>query len=169
MFPWKPEGRYRCTKCMAIYSAILALNGTSLNSDSALLALNWRYAVEDFFGDQDESFYTTGIQALHHQWKKVCGAQGRLCWEIKPDLVIFVQCIIVSLWTFQPTLVEGKSCSERPYPVNDRPTSLQPCLFRVEHHHPLYMVLHFIVLHFINDIPLHFSLHCNNQYNFLSS
>ena len=27
-------------------------------------------AVEDFFKDQDESYYTTGIQALQHQWKK---------------------------------------------------------------------------------------------------
>ena len=27
-------------------------------------------AVEDFFKNRDESFYTTGIQALQHQWKK---------------------------------------------------------------------------------------------------
>ena len=39
MFHWEPEGRYR-TMSMAI-SPPLVLNGTSLNSDSALLALNW--------------------------------------------------------------------------------------------------------------------------------
>ena len=27
-------------------------------------------AVEDFFEDQDERLYTTGIQALQHRWKK---------------------------------------------------------------------------------------------------
>ena len=27
-------------------------------------------AVEDFFEGQVENFYTTGIQALHHRWKK---------------------------------------------------------------------------------------------------
>ena len=40
MFHWEPEGHY-CTKCGD--STILVLNGTSLNSDSALLALNWQY------------------------------------------------------------------------------------------------------------------------------
>ena len=45
MFCYEPEGRYRCTKPMAIggNSGLLVLNGTSLNSGSALLALNWRY------------------------------------------------------------------------------------------------------------------------------
>ena len=28
------------------------------------------YATEDLFEDQDESFYTTGIQAQQHRWKK---------------------------------------------------------------------------------------------------
>ena len=27
-------------------------------------------AVEDCFEDQDENFYTSGIQALQHRWKK---------------------------------------------------------------------------------------------------
>ena len=36
MFQWEPEGHYRCTMSMP-----LVLNGTSLNSDSVLLALNW--------------------------------------------------------------------------------------------------------------------------------
>ena len=33
-------------------------------------------AVEDFFEDQDESFYTTGIQALQHLWKKCVDRRG---------------------------------------------------------------------------------------------
>ena len=34
-------------------------------------------AVEDFFfEDQGESFYTTGIQALQHQWKKCVDHRG---------------------------------------------------------------------------------------------
>ena len=35
-------------------------------------------AVEDFFlfEDQDESFYTTGIKALQHQWKKGVDRRG---------------------------------------------------------------------------------------------
>ena len=39
-------------------------------------------AVEDFSEDQDESFYTTKIQVLQHQWKKCVGPPGRLCWKI---------------------------------------------------------------------------------------
>ena len=54
-------------------------------------------AVKDFFEDQDESFDTTGIQAMQHQWKK--------CVDCKGDYVVKLDhCIIVSLWTFQPTL-----------------------------------------------------------------
>ena len=33
-------------------------------------------AVEDFFEDQEKSFYTTGIQALQHQWKKCVDRMG---------------------------------------------------------------------------------------------
>uniref|UniRef100_A0A673BIC6 Histone-lysine N-methyltransferase SETMAR n=1 Tax=Sphaeramia orbicularis TaxID=375764 RepID=A0A673BIC6_9TELE len=33
-------------------------------------------AVEDFFGDQDESFYTAGIQELQHRWKKCVDRRG---------------------------------------------------------------------------------------------
>ena len=33
-------------------------------------------AVEDFFEDQDESFFTTGIQALQHRWKKCVDLKG---------------------------------------------------------------------------------------------
>ena len=36
--------------------------------------------------------------------EEVCGPQGRLCWKIN-NLVKIDHCIIVSLWTFQPTLV----------------------------------------------------------------
>ena len=36
-------------------------------------------AVDDFFEDQDESFYATEIQALQHRYiEEVCGPQGRL-------------------------------------------------------------------------------------------
>ena len=35
-------------------------------------------AVENFLEDQDESFYTTGIQALQHGWKKCVDRMGRL-------------------------------------------------------------------------------------------
>ena len=33
-------------------------------------------AAEDFFEDQDESFYTTGSQALQHRWKKFVDRRG---------------------------------------------------------------------------------------------
>ena len=33
-------------------------------------------AVEDFLADQDESFYTTSIQALQHRWKKCVDPRG---------------------------------------------------------------------------------------------
>lgn len=33
-------------------------------------------AVEDFFGDQDESFYSNGIKALQHRWKKCVDLRG---------------------------------------------------------------------------------------------
>ena len=39
-------------------------------------------AVEDFFEDQAESFYTVGIQALQPRWKKGVDHMGRLWWKI---------------------------------------------------------------------------------------
>ena len=36
----------------------------------------YMYAVEDFFEDQDESFYTSGIQALQYRWKKCVDCRG---------------------------------------------------------------------------------------------
>ena len=33
-------------------------------------------AVEDFFENQDESFYTTGMQAQQHPWKKCVDHRG---------------------------------------------------------------------------------------------
>ena len=33
-------------------------------------------AGEDYLKDQDESFYTTGIQALQHRWKKYVDCRG---------------------------------------------------------------------------------------------
>ena len=60
-------------------------------------------AVQDFFEDQDESFY--------NMESKRCNTDGRSVWTAgetivknKPHLVKFDHCIIVSLWTFQPTL-----------------------------------------------------------------
>ena len=44
MFCWEPEGRYRHRLCMSSNSTLLVLNGALLNSDNALLALNWRCA-----------------------------------------------------------------------------------------------------------------------------
>ena len=38
--------------------------------------LSWESAIEDFFEDQDESFYTTGIQALQHRWEKCVDRRG---------------------------------------------------------------------------------------------
>ena len=54
-------------------------------------------AVEDFFKDQDESFYTTGIQ---HRWKK-CVDPGETMLKNKPHVLVkFDHCIIVSLWHY---------------------------------------------------------------------
>ena len=51
--------------------------------------------------NQDESFYTSGIQALHHSvW-----TAGATMLINKPHFVKFDHCIIVSLWNFRPTLV----------------------------------------------------------------
>ena len=56
-------------------------------------------AVEDFIESQEESFYTTGIQALQHQWKKYVDRRGDYMLKIN------------HIWSnstiafFQPTLV----------------------------------------------------------------
>ena len=47
------------------------LAGKQLWTDDEVIS-----AVEDFFEDQDESFYPTGIQALQHQWKKFVNRRG---------------------------------------------------------------------------------------------
>ena len=39
-------------------------------------------AVEEVFRDQDEGFYTTGIQGLQHRWRTCVDQKGRLCWKI---------------------------------------------------------------------------------------
>ena len=56
-------------------------------------------AVEDFFEDEDESFHTTGIQALQHRWKKSVNRRGDYMYMFrnKPHLVKLDHCIIVSL------------------------------------------------------------------------
>ena len=41
-------------------------------------------AVEDFFEDQDaQSFYTRGIQALQHRWKKCVDRRGHYVEKLK--------------------------------------------------------------------------------------
>ena len=69
-------------------------------------------------------FRGSGWVLLYHenpsaatQMEEVCGLQRRLlCWKINHILVKFDHCIIVSLWTFQPTLVfkvaRGRNHSE---------------------------------------------------------
>ena len=44
-------------------------------------------AVEDFLEDQDEGFYTTGIQALRHRWKKCVDRRGEYVDNYRPHLV----------------------------------------------------------------------------------
>ena len=68
-------------------------------------------AVEDFFEDQDESFYTME--------SKRCNTDGRTVWTVGGGggetmlknivwrLVKFDHCVIGSLWTFQPTLINS--------------------------------------------------------------
>ena len=72
------------------------------------------YAVDDlFFEDQDESFYTTGIQAATLM-AEVGGPQlraGEIMLKNKTHLWKFDHCIIVRLWTFQPTLVNSENTS----------------------------------------------------------
>ena len=38
-------------------------------------------AVDDLFKDQDESFYTMGIQVLQHRWEKYVDHRGD-CWKV---------------------------------------------------------------------------------------
>ena len=66
------------------------------------------FAVEDVFEAQDESFYTTGIQALQHRWEKCVDRRGDYVnntTKYMLHLVKFDHCTIVSLWTFRPTRV----------------------------------------------------------------
>ena len=65
-------------------------------------------AVEEFFEDQNESFYTTGIQALQHRWKKCvdrCAGETIIMMKNKPHFfgVKFDHCIIVSYEHFSPS------------------------------------------------------------------
>ena len=59
----------------------------------------------------------SGWELLYHRnpTSKHCSTDGRSMWtagllENKPHLVKFDHCIIVSLWTFQPTLVDLAYC-----------------------------------------------------------
>ena len=58
-------------------------------------------SVEDFSEDQDESFYTTEIQALQHRWKN-CVDSREVMLKNKALLVNFDYCIkyFVSLKTY---------------------------------------------------------------------
>ena len=46
-------------------------------------------AVEDFLEGQGEIFYTTGIQALQHRWKKCGDSRGDFCMLQNKNLVKF--------------------------------------------------------------------------------
>lgn len=52
----------------------------------------------------DESFSISGIQTLQHWWEQWVDRKGD-CVEDKPHLVTFQDSILVSLWTFQLTLM----------------------------------------------------------------
>ena len=47
------------------------LGGKQYRTDDEVIS-----AAEHIFEDEDESFYITGIQALHHQWKKCVDHRG---------------------------------------------------------------------------------------------
>ena len=51
------------------------------------------------------TFLTNGIQALQHRWKKWVNWQGTVS-KNKHHLFIYKESILVSLWTFQSTLVK---------------------------------------------------------------
>ena len=48
------------------------------------------------------AYYATWLQVLQHRWKNCEDGRGDYA-----DLVKFDHCIIVSLWTFQPTLIHA--------------------------------------------------------------
>ena len=50
------------------------------------------------------TFLNIRIQALQHQRKKCVDHKGTML-KNKPNLVTFPESILVSLWTFQPTLI----------------------------------------------------------------
>ena len=51
------------------------LTGKQYRTDDEVIHVS---AVEDFFKDQDESFYTPGIQSLQHRWNKCVDSRGDL-------------------------------------------------------------------------------------------
>ena len=57
------------------------------------------------------TFFTNGIQALQHLQKECLGRKGSML-KNKPRLVIFHESILVSLWTFQLTLVNKETSLE---------------------------------------------------------
>ena len=74
--------------------------------ESSIRPMMWSYLQLRTFEDQDESFYTTWIQERQHQWKKCVDRRGDYdLLKNKQHLVKFDHCTVVSLWTFQPTLV----------------------------------------------------------------
>ena len=67
MFRWEPEGRYRCTKVDGD-SALLVLNGTSLNFNNALLALNWRDIKFPLLYSASPKGNVSDFSVLHTSW-----------------------------------------------------------------------------------------------------
>ena len=90
-------------------------------------------AVEDFFEDQDESLELYSRKSNH------CNTNGRSVWiagktmlKNKPHLVKFDHCIIVSLCTFQPTVVQWNLAIKRSditKPSNNKVSLLVPALY----------------------------------------
>ena len=70
--------------------------------------------VQDFFEDQNESFYTAGVQALQHRWKKSV-TQGRQYWKIN--------------------LIWSNSTSDHSHPMKFQPTLVYAWC-------PMYTILH---------------------------
>ena len=50
------------------------------------------------------TFFTNGIQALQHWWKKCVDCKEDYV-ETKPHLVTFCKSIFVNPWTFQPIIM----------------------------------------------------------------
>ena len=60
---------------------------------------------DDVISAVDNIFFTDRIQALQHRWKKYIDSKRGYVENIS-HLITFHEIILVSLWTFLPTLVD---------------------------------------------------------------